>query len=125
LEARPPQVAVVDGATLKLQNRVVRLLGVDPPPRGASCRANDGSEFDCGTAATNALADLVSERPVACRAQGQDALGRPYALCQAGGTDLNRAQVAAGWARAEATLPALKLDEAKARTERRGLWAGR
>ena len=33
LEARAGQVAVVDGGTLRLQDRVVRLIGVAPPPR--------------------------------------------------------------------------------------------
>lgn len=123
LDAQPAQVAVVDGGTLRLQNHVVRLLGVDPPMRGATCKASDGSGFDCGAAATNALAALVRELPVACRTRGQDELGRPYAVCEASGTDLNRAQVAAGWARADNALPALKREEAQAQAERRGLWA--
>jgi endonuclease YncB( thermonuclease family) len=125
LEAQPAQVAVVDGGTLVLRNRVVRLLGVDPPKRGAPCKTSDGSDVDCGAAATSALAALVWEVPVACILHGQDELGRPYATCKAGGTDLNRAQVAAGWAHADDALPALKREEAQARAGRRGVWAGR
>jgi endonuclease YncB( thermonuclease family) len=125
LDAQPARVAVVDGGTLLLWNRVVRLLGVDPPKRGARCKAGDGSDVDCGAAATNALAALVWELPVACILHGQDELGRPFATCEAGGTDLNRAQVAAGWARADDALPALKREEAQARAGRRGVWAGR
>lgn len=121
--APPMQVAVVDGATLRLQDRVVRLLGVEPPMPGATCTASNGTEFDCGVAATNALAALVREQPVACRTRGQDDLGRPYGECEASGTDLNRAQVAAGWARADKAVPALQSAEAQARAERRGLWA--
>ncbi len=123
LAAQPAQVAVVDGATLRLQNRVVRLLGVEPPMRGATCKTRDGNGFDCGAAATNALAALVREMPVACRTRGADDLGRPYAECEASGTDLNRAVVAAGWAKADRAVPALQQEEARARAERRGLWA--
>ncbi len=123
LDAPPAQVAVVDGSTLRLENRVVRLLGVDAPRRGATCTASDGSGFDCGAAATNALAALVREVPVACQVRGHDELGRPYAVCQASGTELNSAVVAAGWARADAALPALKVAENTARAARRGLWA--
>jgi endonuclease YncB( thermonuclease family) len=125
LEAQPAQVAVVDGSTLLLRNRVVRLLGVDPPKRGAPCKAGDGSDIDCAAAATSALAALVWEVPVACIVHGQDELGRPYAACEASGTDLNRAQVAAGWARADDAAPALKREEAQARAGRRGVWASR
>ena len=123
MDAQPAQVAVVDGGTLKLNDRVVRLLGVDPPVHGISCQASNGAGFDCGAAATNALAALVRGTPVACRLSGQDELGRPYAVCEASGTDLNRAVIAAGWARADHAEPTLKRDEEIARTERRGLWA--
>ena len=122
LDAQPAQVAVVDGGTLRLQNHVVRLLGVDPPSRGTTCKASDGIGFDCGAAATNALAALVQQTPVACRLHGHDDMGRPYAICEASGTELNQAVVASGWGRADDLLPALKGDEAVARAQRRGLW---
>ena len=123
LDAQPTQVAVVDAGTLRLQNRVVRLLGVEPPSRGTTCKASDGSGFDCGAAATNALAALVQLTPVACRLRGHDDMGRAYAICEASGTELNHAVIAAGWARADNLLPGLKSEEAVARAERRGLWA--
>jgi endonuclease YncB( thermonuclease family) len=125
LDAAPAQVAVVDAGTLRLQDHVVRLLGVDPPVRGATCRSHDGTGFDCGAAATNAVAALIRETPVACRLSGHDNFGRPFALCEASGTDLNRAVIAAGWARADRTQPALRRDEENARTQGRGLWAAR
>ncbi len=89
LSAPPAQVAVVDGGTLKLGDRVVRLLGVAPPARGTSCGAGDGAGQDCGAAATNALAAMVRDLPVACRITGVDRQGRPMGICQASGTELN------------------------------------
>ena len=91
--------------------------------RGTTCQASDGKGFDCGAAATNVLAALVRETPVACRINGQDEFGRPFAVCEASGTELNRAVIAAGYARADRSQPALERDEATARSERRGLWA--
>ncbi|HME21803.1 MAG TPA: thermonuclease family protein [Acetobacteraceae bacterium] len=123
LSAQPMQVAVVDGGTLLLRDRVVLLQGVAPPPRGTACEPHDGSDEDCGAAAANALAALVREAPVACRITGADGLGRPFAICQASGTELNRAVIAAGWARADGRQPALKQAEDTARAERRGVWA--
>ena len=120
LTAHPSQVAVVDGGTLRLRDRVLRLQGITPPARGTVC---GGREEDCAAAATNALAALVKETPVACRVTGADRLGRSYAVCQARGTELNLAIVAAGWARADETQPALKRAEEAARAEHRGVWA--
>jgi endonuclease YncB( thermonuclease family) len=118
LSAQPTQVAVVDGGTLRLGDRVVRLLGVEPPARGASC-----ADQDCAAAATNALAAMVRETPVACRITGMDSVGRPYGMCQVDGTELNSAVISAGWARADATEPKLQQAEQTARAEHRGIWA--
>jgi endonuclease YncB( thermonuclease family) len=118
MSAEPAQIAVVDGGTLRLGDRVVRLLGVEPPPRGTSCGSRD-----CGAAATDALAAMVREAPVACRITGLDPLGRPYAICQARGTELNSATIAAGWARADTAQPELRQAEQTARAERRGVWS--
>ncbi|HEY2617360.1 MAG TPA: thermonuclease family protein [Acetobacteraceae bacterium] len=123
LQARPAQVAVVDGATLRLRDRVVLLQGVDPPPRGTICGPHDGPGEDCAAAATNALAALVRDAPVVCRITGADNVGRPYAICQASGTELNRAVIAAGWGHADQANPALQQAEGTARAGRRGVWA--
>ncbi len=120
LSARAAQVAVVDGATLRLRDRVVLLQGLDPPPRGMTCGAQD-----CAVAATNALAAMVREAAVACRITGTDRLGRPYAICLASGTELNRAVVAAGWARTDEARPELRQAEAAAQGGRLGIWASR
>lgn len=124
LKAQPSQVAVVDGGTLRLRDRVVRLSGVEPPSRGTACRGGDGTGQDCGAAATNALAALVRELPVVCRVTGADSQGRPYAVCQASGTELNQAVIAAGWGRADQAHPSLQRAEEAARAQGRGVWGG-
>ena len=113
------QVAVVDGGTLRLKDRVVRLSGVNPPARGTEC----GSGLDCAAASANALAALLRDDPVACRVIGKDGLGRPFAICEASGKELNQAVIAAGWARADDRQPDLLEAEAQARAQRRGVWA--
>ncbi len=123
VQAAPDAVAVVDGGTLRLDARVVRLRGVAAPVRGRPCRGDDGRAFDCAGAAAERLAGLVRDRAVSCRLVGHDAAGRAQAVCTAGGTELNRAIVAAGFAHAEPGEPALGAAEAEARTARRGLWA--
>ena len=117
--ADPAQVAVVDGDTLRLDGRVIRLAGVQAPGRGDTCRGGT----DCGGAATSVLAGLVRDRRVECRLAGHDTMGRPYGDCDANGTDLSRAIVAAGWARARPEIPALADLELRARRQGAGLWA--
>ena len=92
------QAAVLDGATLRLGDRVITLRGVDAPQRGETCRA--GAEtVDCGAASAAALAKLVRDRVVDCQLFGDDRRGRTEAICRAAGTELNQAQIADGWAR--------------------------
>lgn len=123
LRAAAAAVAVIDGATLRLDQQVVRLRGVSAPARGRLCHGADGHAFDCGAAAADGLAGLVRHRDVECRMQGRDAAGFAQGMCAAGGAELNRAVIAAGWARAERGLPELGAAEAEARAARRGLWA--
>jgi endonuclease YncB( thermonuclease family) len=120
LTAEPQRVAVVDGATLRLDETVVRLHGVAAPARGRTCADGNGAGYDCGAAASAALADLVRDRSVACRLSGHDRTGLAQGVCEAGGTELNRAVVAAGWARAVG--PGLGAAEASARAGGLGLW---
>lgn len=124
ITAEATRVAVVDGDTLKLRDSIIRLQGVEAPPRGRTCRRNDGSSFDCGAAAASALADLVRGRTVVCHISGRDITGFTQAMCEAGETDLNRHLVAEGWARARADVPAFSEEEHKAQSEQRGLWKG-
>ncbi len=119
VQADADQVAVVDGETLRLDGHVIRLAGVQAPVRGDTCR--DGA--DCGGAATAALASLVRDRRVECKLSGHDRLGRPFAACAADGTDLSRAIVASGWARAQPDTPPLADLELSARKHGAGLWA--
>jgi endonuclease YncB( thermonuclease family) len=105
-------VAVMDGQTLRVAGHVVRLTGLTAPTTVA------------GTAALQ-LAALVRDQRVACQLDGAKAGGNPTARCEAGGTDLNRALVAEGWAEARADAPGLKQAEMVARERHLGVWAGR
>ena len=118
--ALPAEVLVVDGETLRLGERVLRLYGMAAPVRGQAC----GMVADCGGMAANELARLVRERAVECRIQGQDRFGRALGSCRAGGIDVNASLVAAGWATVdEQAMPSLAPIEASARAAGLGMWA--
>lgn len=119
--AEASEIRIVDGETLGLGERVIRLAGIAAPARGEACRGRSGDAFDCGGAATAALTRLVTGRPVSCRIVGQDSFGRGLGECEAGGTDLGRSLVGGGFA--VATAAELRGPEAAARDGGRGLWA--
>lgn len=119
------QIRIVDGDTLRLGDRMLRLHGVEAPERGQFCTDLQGRLYDCGTAAAAALAQLVGERAVDCRVGGRDRFGRALGACRAGDIDLNASMIMAGWALADSgAVPALAPYESAARQAQRGLWAG-
>nr|WP_245211401.1 thermonuclease family protein [Neoroseomonas oryzicola] len=114
-------IRIVDGETIGLGDKIVRLAGVAAPTRGEDCRGRAGEVFDCGAASAAALMRLVSGRPVTCRIVGQDGFGRGLGQCDAAGADLNRSLVRGGFA--IASNGALRSDESLARDAAQGLWA--
>jgi endonuclease YncB( thermonuclease family) len=118
------EVRVVDGDTLRLGDRTVRLAGIDAPERGQACTDPAGRSFDCGAAAAEALSRLVNNRSVICLVAGRDRFGRGLGTCHAGGVNLNEALVSSGWALSYDDAPATLALEAEARRAARGLWAG-
>jgi endonuclease YncB( thermonuclease family) len=90
---------VVDGDTLCVVGRSVRLKGIDAPElhaRSARTRA-------LARASSRHLAGLTARGPVRCRPVEIDRFDRVVAWCEADGRDLGRAMIAAGhamrWAR--------------------------
>ena len=114
-------VRIVDGETIGLGDRVVRLAGIDAPARGDACRSARGDAFDCGAAAAAALARLVVGRDLSCRIVGNDDFGRGLGECDAAGAEVNSAMVRDGFALSRSS--ALGAEEFAARREARGLWA--
>jgi endonuclease YncB( thermonuclease family) len=118
------EVRVVDGDTLRLGDRTVRLARIAAPERGEECADGAGRRFDCGAAAAEALSRLVNGRSVVCLVSGRDRFGRGLGQCKAGGAELNAGLVHTGWALALEGDPALLQLEVEARRAARGLWAG-
>jgi len=115
---------VVDGDTLVLETRRLRLLGIDAPELAQDCR--DGSEaVPCGRMARAALAALLRDaRSVTCILRGEDRFGRGLAVCETeAGLEINPALVREGWALAWRDDPTYAEEERRAARERRGIHA--
>ena len=112
--------AINDGDTLTVAGERFRLKGIDAPEFDQKCMA-DGGEYPCGRRARQALEELAAGKQVDCAGWQRDKYARLLATCKAGGVELNRALVEAGWAVAYGDYFA---EEHEARDGRRGLWAG-
>ena len=117
-------VEVLDGDTLELSGRQIRLCGIDAPDRRQTCERRSRA-WPCGARATETLARLVDGRDVICYERDRDAFGRVQAVCYAAGRELNAAMVRAGMALAYRNRPPdYGTVEIQAKPAGRGLWSG-
>lgn len=120
----PPLVGraqVIDGDTLRLTGRRVRLTGLDAPELDQTCVGPDGREWSCGADARLFLADLVRGSDLTCQGNGRDIYRRLLASCAIDGQDIGSRIVAAGWAQADLQYAG---EETQARVAKRGIWSG-
>lgn len=75
----------MDGDTIDLAGVRIRLFGIDAPEYGQSC-----GPVECGRAALDALASILSAGLVRCEPVSLDRYGRSLARCHAGRLDVNR-----------------------------------
>ncbi len=129
--AGPPRI--IDGDTLAVQGRVIRLYGIDAPELGQSCRIGERA-YDCGRIARTALLDLTAGVTVICKLVPASSGASPeddgaevrIGHCSADGYDLSEGMAYTGWALALRRVSEryVALEE-RARAARRGLWKGR
>ena len=132
------RATVIDGDTLEIHGRRVRLWGMDAPEGRQSC-ARDGRAYRCGTEAARHLDRLIGDRPVTCTPQGRpDRYGRMVARCEVTADcepdddcrtfrrDLGAWMVADGWALDDPRYSDGEHAEQQwdAEQARKGLWAG-
>jgi len=111
---------VVDGDSLVVNGREIRLQGIDAPEFGQSCQ-RAGDEVACGRQALQHLRRLIGGANITCTGWQEDQYERLLATCFTRGIELNRKMVGDGWA---VSYGAYEVEERDARQNRRGLWAG-
>jgi len=122
--AGPPmtgRATAVDGDTLRLDGERVRIVGIDAPELEQDCTDASGAQWSCGLAARARMVALLKGVDIDCKPQGHDRYGRVLARCSNGPTDLGQTMVRAGLAVADGDYFG---DEAKARDDKSGIWAG-
>ena len=113
----------VDGDTLEVAGRRVRLFGIDAPESDQTCQ-KEGTSWACGHVATEQLSALVEGQRVECSGTGVDQYGRMLAVCTAGQEQLNEVMVEQGWAVAYRQYSNDYIAaEQRAKSYRLGIWS--
>lgn len=110
----------IDGDSLWVGDSEVRLMGIDAPEWQQQCERADGP-WRCGREARDELVRAIGADNVTCTISERDVYGRMLGHCRAGGRDLNAQMATSGMAIANGSY---WIEEAEARSARRGLWAG-
>lgn len=127
----PPTVvgraSVVDGDTLEIHGRRIRLWGIDAPEGRQSCDDAQGVACACGRLIADRLDRHLRDKPVACFEEDTDRYGRMIARCEINGVDVGAWLVRQGYAVRYARYAggAYVSEEVAAKRESLGVWAGR
>ena len=90
--------SIIDGDTLEIHGKRIRLHGIDTPESRQTCLDSAGKPWRCGQKAALALADRVGRRTVRCEGKKHDRYKRLIAVCYQDKIDLNAWLVSEGWA---------------------------
>ncbi len=86
------RATVIDGDTLEIRGRRVRLHGIDAPATGQTCRRH-GAPWDCGRAAAELLRELTAGKRIVCTERATGGGGLLEAKCKAAWLDLGAEMV--------------------------------
>jgi len=116
---------IVDGDTVSISGRHIRLVDIDAPELAQSCQDGRGKSWPCGRSSAAALRGLVRGRELSCRPQAYDQYHRVLAVCSLpDGTNVNAWMVQQGLAVTSGFAKVYGVQETEARAAKRGLWTG-
>lgn len=112
----------VDGDSLFVAGREVRLFGIDAPEYRQTCRVG-WTNWSCGSDAAAALRAMIDARHLTCTPVDRDVYGRTVATCRVEGIDVAAAMLDKGLAITLDTAPAdYAALEGRSKARRAGIW---
>ena len=116
---------VINGDTLALGGRAIKLYGVAAPYKSQTCADSSGKGYKCGQQSISWLSNWLADNDVKCHILSEDDRGNAYGVCMLGPYDIGAALVNAGWAVADTRQTKIYLPyQEQAVVNRRGLWQG-
>lgn len=119
------QIKVVDGDSIFIGKKEIRLSGIDAPEYFQRCKDAEGKNYDCGKKAREALVKLAGP-DLKCKKIVRDKYKREVSVCESRGININKKMVEIGWAAAYNRYTDEYAEaEKEARENKRGIWQGR
>ena len=124
---------VIDGDTLKIRDKKIRLLGIDAPEKNQICKQTWLSisflslekDYNCGEVSTNKLKKKINGKNIDCKYTNKDRYNRIIAECFKDKKSVNSWMVLNGFAVAyKRYSKKFVAVENIARKEKSGLWSG-
>ena len=125
---------VIDGDTIKINKKKIRLFGIDAPEREQICKKkyvnflifNFQKNYKCGEKSTLALMKKLKDKEVKCVLEkNQDKYKRNIGTCYINNQDINKWLVNNGYAIAyKRYSKKYVLDEQYAKKNKLGIWRG-
>lgn len=89
---------IVDGDTVEISGRKIRLQGIDTPETDQLCLDAKGDRWTCGITARDELVRRFGDKPWTCAITGLDKYDRSLGSCRAGSENVEEWMVRSGWA---------------------------
>ena len=125
---------VIDGDTIKINNKKIRLFGIDAPEKKQICKKkyinflifNFQKDYKCGKESSLALLKKIGNRKVKCILEkNKDIYKRSIGICYIKNKDINKWLVKNGYAIAyKKYSKKYVLDEKYAKKNKLGIWRG-
>ena len=119
------KVSVIDGDTIEMHGKRIRLYGIDAQESGQSCKTKNGENYGFGKLAAQLLSKIIGWNTVTCKVRNIEHYGRAFAICSSIQQDINKRLVEEGLALAYRQYSNKYVSAEKAaRKATKGLWQG-
>ena len=115
---------IIDGDSLEINNKKIRLLGIDAFEKKQECFKKNGTKYKCGEVAISTLTTIISGQPVNCITKKKDQYKRWLATCYIGKLDIGENMVLYGSAFSYMSKK-YKITENEAKKIKAGAWNGK
>ena len=117
------EVIVVDGDSLEIGKKRIRLMGIDAPEYDQFCKNEKGRLYPCGKQSAQYLQDLIKNKEIKCHIHKKDKYDRELCTCYADGQDINAEMIKSGQAIVYLESN-YQSEQATAQKEKKGIWRG-